>query len=291
MRSQIICVAALLVAVLSVSAPAADWTTPVPVQSGINTQYSEVTPYLSYDGLSLYFARTVGTARIFEAKRSQPSGNFTSVSQVLSSPSGHVYTPWVSSDNLRMYYHEEAGGPWQIKVSTRASSSDPWSQGTAVAGLPSSSICEESLSADELTMVFNNPLVGNWDMYIATRPDKNSAFDNIRSLSEINTSGHEERPFLSPDALSIYYCDGTSAHIFEATRQSLNDPFGNIQHLSAFDMPGGSNHPDMAINSDGTAFYFVSGSNADIYVSYLVPEPATLVMMGIGGVLLRRFKK
>jgi hypothetical protein len=137
-------------------------------------------------------------------------------------------------------------------------------------------------------MVFNNPLVGGWDMYIATRPSKDSAFGNIRGLSELNTAGMEQRPFLSPDALSIYY--GTSnAQIFEATRQSLNDPFGNVQHLSAFDMPNGSGQP--SISSDGKTFYFVSGASSDIYVSYLVPEPATIALFSLGAFILRKKNK
>ncbi len=283
------CAAALLVAVLSVPVMAADWTTPVQVQSGINTQYSERTPYLSYDGLSLYFQRYYSSGVngcIFEAKRSQSTGPFTSVSQVLSG-SNTVNCPWVSPDNLRMYYYEESN-TWRIKVSQRASVNDPWSQGSIVQGLPSSSICSPSLSADELTIVFNNPNVGGWDMYMATRSSKDLAFDNVRSLSELNTAGSEIRPFLSPDALSIYYGGGLG-QIFEATRQSLNDPFGNVQHLSAFDMPGGEAHP--SISSDGKTFYFVVGAPADIYVSYLVPEPATLLLMSIGGVLLRKLKK
>jgi Tol biopolymer transport system component len=295
MRNQIMCAAVLLAAALSVPALAADWTTPVPVTAGINTQYGDWTPYLSYDGLSLYFARDYSgsaNACIFEAKRSQPSGNFTSVSQVLSSLSGHVYTPWVSPDNLRMYYGQEASS-WQIMVtSQRASVNDPWSQGTAVAGLPSG-ISSPSLSADELTIVYTNPSVGNWDMYIATRPDKNSSFSGIRNLSELNTAGVEQRPFLSPDGLTIYYSEASLGQIFEATRQSLNDPFGNIQHLSAFDIPGASsNHP--AISSDGTAFYFVvasAGQPGDIYVSYLVPEPATLLLLGMGAFILRKKSK
>jgi hypothetical protein len=287
------CVAVLLTAVLSVPVLAAEWTTPVPVESGINTQYGDWTPYLSYDGLSLYFSRYYSSsvnACIFEAKRSQPSGLFTSVQQVLSAP-GHLISPWVSPDNLRMYYYQETSG-WQVKMSQRASVSDSWSQGTAVSGL-SSGICFPSLSSDELTIAFENPNVGGGDMYMATRPDKSSAFGTARNLSEINTAGLESRPFLSSDALSIYWANG--GQIFEAIRNSLNDPFGNIQHLSAFDTLGsGSNHPDMAISSDGTAFYFVvasAGQPGDIYVSYLVPEPATLLLMSIGGVLLRKSKK
>jgi hypothetical protein len=71
------------------------------------------------------------------------------------------------------------------------------------------------------------------------------------------------------------------AQIFEATRLSLNDPFGNLQHLSVFDNPNGTAWP--SISSDGRALYFAyGGSNSDIYVSYNVPEPATLALFGLG---------
>ncbi len=290
MRNQIIYASTWLAVILAGPALADQWTTPVPVESVVNSEYGDWLPYLSYDGLSLYFARDYSgaeNARIFEAKRSQSSGNFTSVYEVLSSLDGHVYSPWVSPDNLRMYYHEEAGS-WQIKMSQRASASDTWPQGTTVGGLPGSSICAPSLSSDELTMVFNNPLVGGWDMYIATRSSKTSAFSNIRELSELNTAGSESRPFLSADALSIYY-GGSDGHIYEATRQTLNDPFGNVQHLSAFDMPNGSAHP--SISSDGKTFFFVSGEagqSGNIYVSYLIPEPATLLLFGLGAIIIKK---
>jgi Tol biopolymer transport system component len=287
------CVAILLATVMAGSV-LADWTTPVPVESGINTQYNDCTPFLSYDGLSLYFSRYYSSsskARIFEAKRSQPSGPFTSVSEALSSTSGHVMTPWVSPDNLRMYYHEESSA-WMIKMSQRSLVNDPWSQGTSVSGLPSG-ISSPSLSEDELTIVFNNPSVGNYDIYMATRPDRTSPFGNIRGLDEINTAANESRPFLSPDALTIYYNDIILGCTYQAMRESLNDPFSDVQRLTFLDMPGRySVHP--AISSDGTTIYFNSGlwgMNGDIYVSYLVPEPATLLLLGIGGVLLRRSKR
>jgi hypothetical protein len=190
-----------------------------------------------------------------------------------------------------MYYHEESDS-WQIKVTQRASISDPWSEGSVVSGLPDN-ICAPSLSQDELTIVYNNPNVGNWDMYIATRPDKDSPFGNIRNLSEINTAGIDMRPFLAPDALSIYYCEENLGQIFEATRQSLNDPFSNPHHLSGLDIPGGwCDHPSISISSDGKAMYLVGGITGlgdagNIYVSYNVPEPCMLLLFGLGAAMIR----
>lgn len=285
------CTAVLLAAVLT-SSVCAEWTTPVPVASGINTQFAEWTPYLSYDGQSLYFTRGYTSDdfyfHVYEAKRSQPAGPFTSVSKVYS-PSYHAFGPWVSPDNLRMYYWHELPSDWRVEVSQRASVNDPWSEGTPINLGSVANPCAPSLSSDELTMVFNTPSgPGGWDMYLATRPNINLPFDNIRSLTELNTAGADGRPFLSPDALSIYWNNGE--HILEATRSSLSDPFGNTQILSALDMPGRVNgHP--AISSDGTAIYFtssLSGQPSDIYVSYNVPEPATLLLFGLGAVMFIR---
>jgi len=281
---RVIAVITLVSIFLTGQSFAAEWTTPVPVASGINTQYTEATPFLSSDGLSLYFSREYSSGSyfsIYEAKRSQPSGDFTSVNQVLSTSYSHLLHPWVSPDNLRMYYHVESSS-WQIKMSQRASVIDPWSGGTAVGGIPIG-VNYAAFSADELTAVFSNSVAGNWDLYTATRSSKDSAFGNIHNLSEINSAAGEDSPSLSPDGLSLYFHSDRNgvAQIFEATRLSLNDPFGNLQHLSVFDNPNGTAWP--SISSDGRALYFAyGGSNSDIYVSYNVPEPATLALFGLG---------
>lgn len=255
------------------------WTTPKPVTI-VNTPYQDGTAFPSFDGMSLYFSRWYtpehSAARIYEAKRDVPGGPFTSVEEILRG-SSHLMSPWVSPDNLRMYYTDQRN-PWTIRMSQRASVSDPWSQGVVVGGLPSYTTGFQGLSEDELTIVFgvkDQPGgAGSWDMCIATRPDRNSPFTNVRNLDELNTPVGEGGSRLSPDGLTIYYQhDGDG--ICMATRPTLNDSFGNVKVLSELNMPGRYNQYP-CISSDGTALYFMSGLNGeygDVYVSYLKTAP------------------
>ncbi|MGA2092711.1 MAG: PEP-CTERM sorting domain-containing protein [Sedimentisphaerales bacterium] len=289
MRHSTICTAILLSIILAGSSPAAEWSAPVAVTS-VNTQYDEWTPYLSYDGLSLYFAQGYSNDswefQIFEAKRNQPSGPFTSVNKVYQSYS-HVIGPWVSQDNLRMYYHQETA--WTIRMSERASVNDPWSEGTILNLDSLNAPLYPSLTADELTMVFDSADADNRNIYLATRTDRNSDF-NIQYLSELNTSADDFHPTITPNGLTMYFCrdDG----IYSTTRASLSSPFGNIQHLP-INLPG-MNIAQPKISWDGTAMYFcaaIPGQPGDIYVSYLVPEPATILLLGLGAAFIAKRRR
>jgi len=117
------------------------WTTPAPLTE-VNSSAEEWSPFLSYDGLTLYFTRMGGpnasSGRIYEAKRDTPSGPFTSVQEVrgqLNSVEGHVLCPWVSPDNLRMYYYTEARGFFTLRASERGSVDAPWPAGSPIRGL------------------------------------------------------------------------------------------------------------------------------------------------------------
>lgn len=283
MKAKTILVTILTVSVLSGLAPA-DWTEPVLVMEA-NTEYDEYSPFLSFDGLSLYFARGRTSSyynfRIFEATRQDPFGPFTSVSQVLSSSGKHVFWPWVSPDNLRMYYFAQKESPpiaiWELKVSERASVIDPWPQGTNISELNAlGRIQAPRLTADELNIFFDSPDIpggqGGYDIWMASRPDRYSQFGPVTNLAEINTTSTDHAPSVSPDALTLYFCSNRNGpfQLFKATRQSLTEPFGNIEHLSIFDTPqGNSAHP--CVSSDGTAFYFIGSISEqpwDIYASY-----------------------
>jgi len=111
MRPQVFL--ATLVVLVAANISVADfWTTPVPLTEVNSSSAEEWSPFPSYDGLTLYFARVLSPesyyGKIFQAKRDSPSGPFTVVEKVpgpLNNQAGHVLCEWVSPDNLRMYYH------------------------------------------------------------------------------------------------------------------------------------------------------------------------------------------
>jgi Tol biopolymer transport system component len=283
----------------------AQWIEPVPVTE-VNTEYTEWTPFLSFDGLTLYFARhntdTFYYTRIYQATREVPECPFTLVEEIseLNYSAGHVSSPWVSPDNLRMYYYRtEPGSYKRLKVSERASVDEPWPQGTNISELNAlGNVKLPRLTADELTIVFQSEDIpggqGERDIWMASRADLDLPFGEVRNLTEINTAAAEGSAFISPDGLTLYFSSARNglSQLFKSTRESLENPFGNIEHLSVFDTPGG-NSTLPCVSSDGMAFYFsrnLIGGPADIYVSY-IPEPATVLLLGLGAVLLRKKRR
>jgi Tol biopolymer transport system component len=250
------------------------WSEPVSVTE-VNSEYADWTPFLSFDGLSLYFARGRTSSyyhfRIFEATRQEPYGPFTSVNEVLSTSGKHLMSPWISPNNLRMYYFAQTEHPilWKIKVSERASVNDPWPQGTDISELNNlGRISDPRLTSDELIIFFRSPTIpgglGGYDLWMASRPDRASPFDTVRNLTEINTVAHDVCPSVSPDGLTLIFQSGTYGdwQFFSVIRQSLTEPFSNIELLSIPGIPGyTNNHP--SLSNDGSTLYFMRHIEAD----------------------------
>lgn len=260
----------------------ADWTEPVPMVA-LNTDYHDKAPFLSFDGLTLYFSRQDGPGwhytRLYQATRTDPLAPFTSVKEIstLNYPGMHVDYPWISTDNLRMYYYTVSGSTRRLMITERTSINDPWLTGVGVAELNAlGGVANPSLTPDELTIFFTGTSVpggqDGYDIWMATRHNKSSPFINAINLAEINSPEQDAHPSISPDGLTLYFDserNGTG-QLFKATRDSLDTPFNNPEHLSFFDSLGDFLcYPSPS--RDGTAFYFVrwpENDMTDIYVSY-----------------------
>jgi hypothetical protein len=263
----------------------AAWTEPLPVTE-IHSTYHDKAPFLSYDGRTLYFSRNKGLGRdftrLYQATRDAFSGSLV-VSEIstLTEPDRQVDYPWVSVDNLRMYYYIAYGTTRKLMITERESVDDRWMPGVGVAELNTlGDVANPSLTPDELTICFTGTEMpkgeGGYDIWMATRPDKESPFGNVTNLTEINSLAWDFHPRICPDGLTVYFASrrNETSQLFKATRASVDAPFGAPEHLSFLDSPGASlQYP--FLSSDGTALYFVrwpDGGMTDIYVSYICDD-------------------
>jgi len=268
------------------------WMMPVPLTLVNSASAEECSPFLWLDGLTLYFARVSGETfyygRILQATRPQPFGLFTKVRQIdgpLNSSRGHNLMPWVSHDNLRMYYYNEFVGRSMLRVSRRVSINAPWPEGTSLVELNAlgQHLQAPKLTSDELIIFFEALDIpggkGGYDIWKASRLNSNSPFSGHENLSEINTMANEGAPSVSPDGLTLVFHSDRNGpfQLFLATRESLGEPFGNVEYLSFADTPGGhSMHP--YLTSDGGTLYFVrqlgeDRATRDIFVSFRFTQP------------------
>ncbi len=256
------------------------WTLPVPVTE-LNTAYNDKAAFLSFDGLTLYFCRdsdpVVYYQRIFQATRATPSRSFGNVTEISSLSDGmvHVAYPWVSADNLRLYYYH-ANGARRLKVSTRPGVDHPWPPGADIAELNElGEVANPTLTKDELVIVFSGLELETaregWDLWTASRPNRQARFSNITHLTNLNTDAWDMHPSLTPDGLTLYFASNRSGHfqIFRAHRDSHDALFGCVEHIAVLDTPAGSSmYP--SITPDGSTLYFgrqKDGEYMDVYMS------------------------
>ncbi len=294
MKTNILHLSTVVLIVLAVFGIASAWTTPVLV-SEVSSQYSEGWVTISSDNLTLYFGRS-GTPnhyfnQTYKATRTTPSDSFSNVTRIneLAYSGGHVNNSRISPDNLHMYYWrtepDGVSGTWRIKESTRATTSSLWGTPQNLTELNNlGQAGNPKLSADELSVVFNIFPYGNQtgSLYTASRSTISSSFTNIRTLSELNTADVRAQ-YLSTDGLMLYFARNDSGvyHNYMSTRPSITGTFGTAQLLNYWP----NNYLLNSFSADGQTAYL--GYNGDIYVSQ-IPEPVTLLLLGLGGVIIRK---
>ncbi len=112
------------------SALDAPWGNPVNLGAGVNSAAIEFFPYVSPDGLTIYFGSyRSGQGDIFIATRSSTHESFgpaESIGSPINTPDVEEDTPWVSSDGLILFFTSLFEGSWDIFMSRRATTDQPW---------------------------------------------------------------------------------------------------------------------------------------------------------------------
>jgi hypothetical protein len=191
----------------------------------------EGTPYLTLDGLSLYFyserAGGAGSRDLYVATRQSGAGSFDDVTPLSSlNTSGLDYHPWLSPDELTIHFASGSAGSCDIFRATRASVGVAFDAPVAVTELNTSS--DEggiTLSADgrEAILASNRPGgPGARDLFRFTRAGTNDPFSNPEPIGELNTPSNEIDPAFSPDGSELYFAsnrDGNDSALYRSVRR------------------------------------------------------------------------
>jgi hypothetical protein len=192
--------------------------------------------------------------------------------QLLGNPNnfGSVWSPTLSSDGRTMYLSLTVPGfNEQVAVATRPDRGNtfgnlsilPSPVNTSTDGTP-------ELSADGLSLYFFSQRfggVGTRDIYVATRASTASQFGSVTELSSINSLQRDDRPWLSPDELSIYFSsqrDSFTDDLWRATRSARTDAFGAATSVSELNSIG--NDAGVSLTSDGKLVLFASDRSGGV---------------------------
>ena len=185
-------------------------------------------PEVAADGLSIYWAtdRRIGTLEIWTARRDDPEGTWMDLQPATGLEGVYARAPTVSADGLTMVFEsnerEPSLGSAELYAVTRRASDLEWGEPQWLENVNSAHHDgAPALSADGRVLYFErDDGSGQLDIYRATRDSADSAFGAPEPVSEVNTMGDEESPFLSADCQQLFFtCDqGDGSDLCVATR-------------------------------------------------------------------------
>ncbi len=195
--------------------------------SGLDVGGSEEgTPFLSFDGRSLYFFSTrpnadaIGGRDVWLAPRPSDAAPFAEPFVVpVINGGGLDHLPRLSQDELTLMFvsgRESPNAFSNIWVSERSARSENFSAPVELEGINTGAREEGfSLSADGLALYFasNRVAESDMDIWVATRPTVGSPFGAIENLSVVNTPGADIDPMLSADGFELFFASNRSGAV------------------------------------------------------------------------------
>jgi hypothetical protein len=223
-----------IIAVLSTANANADFTIGRAVNAGppVCSSYDDSSPFISSDGLSLYFASNrPGGSGDFDlwvstrtpVLRSSPATEGGSTSETWSEPvnlgqtinsSSLEWHPSLTADGLELYFDSDrpnGQGSWDLWVSKRDSIEDDWGTPVNLGPQINTSIFEESssISGNGLTLLWNSKRSGGFgdsDIWMTTRSSRDQPWGEPVNIGpDINTELLESNAVISADDSAIFF--------------------------------------------------------------------------------------
>jgi hypothetical protein len=193
--------------------------------------------------------------------------------------SGVEYFNCISADGLEIYIEKPVGGGvtasnWDLYVSTRETTIDPWSVPVRLGNMVNKSDSWEShacISEDGLELYFasnRSDGYGGADIWVTKRDHKGADWGAAANLGPmINTSVRDSLPWITPDGLELYFSSERPGgyggnDIWAATRASTNDEWVEPINLGpVVNSTAGEFHPCLA--PGGLVLFFSDFDNTN----------------------------
>jgi WD40-like Beta Propeller Repeat len=268
-----------------------DWSAPVNIGPPVNTNLAELAPFLSKDGLSLYFVRGAGAGGfggedIWVSQRAS-SDDAWGLPQNLGPTINTVSNDFGASltlDGHTLYFvsNRPGLGGNDLYVSRRHNRRDDFawqppgnlgSINTPANELAAAHFEDDLTGVTTLYFASNRPGgLGGDDIYVSTLlPDE--TFGPAVLVQELSSSSADIQPAIRRDGLEIFLASPRSGtlgglDLWVSTRASTSDPWSIPVNVGPA-VNSASNDARASLSFDGTELYFQSNrdGNQDFYRS------------------------
>ncbi|MBN2130714.1 MAG: PD40 domain-containing protein [Sedimentisphaerales bacterium] len=251
---------------------------PVLLAAPIYTQFPELSPCISKDGLSLYFAsyrpEGAGESDLYVATRASVGAPWDTVQNLglRVNTTASEWGPCISADNLTLYFSSDRAdgyGGQDLWFTTRDSVESEWLPATNV-GSPVNSVYDEvepSISVDHCTLCFSDGVnavrPGGLQSWSAERATPEQPWGQPESLDAQIDVGLEVTPCISADGLTLLYAGASGFNgpwsLYAARRTAKSEAFGSPVELT-FNSPHVIENAVMpSLSADGKTLYFATG--------------------------------
>jgi Tol biopolymer transport system component len=265
---------------------------PVPVTE-INTSAREIEPFLSPDGLTLYFAseRGDGKLRCYLARRDKPEGPFGAVEEQSGINLPQAVSRFVvSADGLTAYiaalrdYPKSATGDAEIFTAERKSPGEPFTS-AQFAPLDKLNTQENEwdpfISPDGLRLYYAEhvPSKSQNRLMVAERSTTGGTWSKKGpipglDLTDLSPKTKSDNPAVTADELTIVFSSdhagsvAGSRDLWYAVRTDLSQPFSAPRQLPAVNTDQWES--EVTVTPDGCRLYFTRVD--DIFTTHYIPK-------------------
>ena len=176
--------------------------------------------------------------------------------------------PNISSDNLTLYFESKRSGIWDLWITTRETTDDPWGEAVNLGPPVNGPDSEQGprLSADGLSFYFSSTRpggYGDWDLWVMTRETTDDPWGEAVNLGPtVNSSALDHSPSISADGLSLFFGStrsggSGSADLWLTTRETIYDNWDAPVNLGPT-VNSSANEGVSSISADGRMLFFSS---------------------------------